>query len=153
MNEADKGKIIAGLVSFAVYVVAAWLIAKIFDASIWRSFGVLVAARLFFGVIEGAAGILNWRLFGRRVTVSRFLEILRSNNCPSRFYQHDDFLNYLARIDGDTNLPESARRAAKVLHEMLGLFEAQGILIGARMHAASELALEAYSPKANAPVM
>jgi len=149
-TRAERAQLVAGGVSLAVYALVAWLGARLLDASFWRVLGALMAARAFFGIVEGIAGILNWRLFGRRKTVEGFLTVLQTNNFPPRFYQHDDFLNYLARIESNT-CPESLKRTAKEFEKMLEFAESQGILAGARMHAATEVALEMYSPKARAP--
>ena len=92
----------------------------------------------------------NWLLFGRRNTIRGFIDVLRENQFPPRFNKHDDFLNYLARIEGGS-YSESLKGAANEFERVLGAIEAQGIIAGARIHAASEAALEAYSPRQNAP--
>lgn len=151
MTRDEKYGFVAGLVSLAVYVVVAWLAANFFDVSMWRALAVLLVARTFFGIVEGAAGVLNWRLWGRRTMVRGFVEVLRSNNFPPRFNRRGDFLNYLHRVQ-DGHYPEPLKRAAREFYQLLATIESQGMLAGMRAHAASELALEAYSPKANAPL-
>lgn len=152
MTKAEKYQMVGGGVSAAVYAAVAWVGARLLEVTFWRAFGVLIVLRAFFGFVEMFAGILNWRIFAKRRTVAGFVEVLRANNFPPRFYQSDDFLSYLARIETDQKLAEQVKRAAKEFHQVLAFFESQGILVGARMHSASELALEAYSPKARAPV-
>jgi hypothetical protein len=77
--------------------------------------------------------------------------MLRANNFPKREYQHDDFLGYLARIE-DGPYGDSVKTSTKEIYFLLSTFENMGILLGMRMHAASEAALETYSPKAEAPI-
>jgi hypothetical protein len=123
------------------------------SGTFWSALGVLIAARAFFEVIEMVAAILNWRMVAKRRAIADFLRVLRANNIPPRFYQSDDCLSYLARIEGNPSLPEPLRRAASEFRHALAFYETQGILHGVRMHSASELALEAYSPKARSPVV
>ncbi len=151
LDRAEKNQVIAALVSLAVYCAVAWLAAKTLGISFWSALGVLLAARLFFGLVEGLAGIINWRLFGKRQTIAGFLQVLRTNNFPLRYNREDHFLSYLARVEDDEKSSETLRRSAKDFERVLSLAEQQGVLAGMRMHAASEIALEAYSPRVNAP--
>jgi hypothetical protein len=80
--------------------------------------------------------------------VQGFLAVLRANDFPPRENPHDDFLGYLARLDSDYQPKPDYQRAAKELYTLLASTEAQGIIAGMRMHAASDAALDLYSPKA-----
>jgi hypothetical protein len=119
----------------------------------WGAFGVLIAIRTFFSLIETLGGVLSWHLYGKKLTVEKFLQFLRTNNFPEREYEHDSFLNYLARIDDGAEYPSSVKAAAKQMHLLLETYESIGILLGARMNAASEVALDIYSPRSRAPVL
>lgn len=147
-RRAERAQMMASGLSLAVYAAIAWVGTQIFDLKFWRVFGALIAARAFFSLIEGVATFLNWRLAGRPAAVEGFLAVLRTNNFPPRENAHDDFLGYLARLDSDYQPKPDYQRAAKELYTLLASIEAQGILAGMRMHAASDAALDLYSPKA-----
>jgi hypothetical protein len=116
----------------------------------WTALGVLFGARIFFGIIETLGSILSWRLYGKKFMVRQMFEILQANKFPKRFYSHDDILNYLARIEDSEEMSPSMKSAAKQLEFLLATFENLGILAGARMYAATEAALETYSPRSAA---
>ena len=147
-KRAERARMINGGLSLVVYAAVAWVGAQVFYLPFWKAFGGLVAARTFFSVIESVVAFLNWRLTGRPAAVQGFLAMLRANNFPPRENAHDDFLGYLARLDSDYQPTPDYRRAAKELYTLLASTEAQGILAGMRMHAASDAALDLYSPKA-----
>jgi hypothetical protein len=154
MNNTKSALILVAF-SFVPYLAVAWGYKSLVDGGskeFWTAVGILVGVRLFFSIIETLGGILSWRAYGRSVMVQRFLELLRTNSFPKRTYAHDDFLNYLARIDDDPACPHSVKASAKEIHFMLEVFESLGILLGMRMHSAAELALEQYSPRTEAPV-
>lgn len=141
------------LFGFVPYFLVSWGYMALVDGGadqFWSAFGVLVAARLFFSFIETLGSVLSWRLYGKKLMVSKFYEFLRMNSFPKRKYAHDDFLNYLARID-DGPYPASVKTAAKEIYFVLSTFESMGILLGMRIHSATEAALDAYSPKSEAP--
>jgi hypothetical protein len=146
-ERAERARMIASSLSLAVYAAVAWLGAQIFGLQFWKVFGGLIAARAFFSLIEGVATFLNWRLAGRPAAVRGFLAVLRANDFPPRENAHDDFLGYLARLDSDDQPKPDYQRAAKELYTLLASTEAQGILAGMRMHAASDAALDLYSPR------
>ena len=155
MNDT-RSRIIFALFAFVPYILVSWAYMALANGSsreFWSAFGVLIGARFFFSVIETFGSVLSWRLYGKKLTVSKFLLLLQSNNFPKREYAHDDFLNYLARIDDGPQYPMSIKTAAKEIYSLLSTYESIGILPGARMHAASEAALDAYSPKSEAPVI
>jgi hypothetical protein len=145
-----RSQAIAGLVSLVVYVAVAWAGARLFEVKLWQALGVLLGWRAFFGVVESTAAFLNWRLFAKRATVKGFLEVLQSNKFPSRFNQSSDFLGYLSEIQTG-EYSEQLKGAAREFEKVLGAIESQGIIAGMRVHAASEAALEAYSPAASVP--
>jgi hypothetical protein len=154
MNDT-RSRIVLAMYSLVPYALVSWAYMALVDRStteFWSAFGVLIAARTFFSIIEGLGGILSWRLYGKQVTVQKFLHFLRSNDFPKREYAHDDFLNYLARIEDEPEYSTSAKAAAKEIHVLLAAYESTGILVGARMHAASDAALDLYSPKSIAPI-
>lgn len=67
--------------------------------------------------------------------------------------QHVDALGYLALVSNDiAPFPAEVKRLASELERTIELAEGQGILAGARMNKALEMALERYSPKAQAPL-
>ena len=97
MNDAGSRTIMA-LFAFVPYLLVSWAYMALVNGGgnqFWAAFGVLLAARLFFCIIETLGSILSWRLFGKRLMINKFLELLRANNFPKREYAHDDFLNYL----------------------------------------------------------
>jgi hypothetical protein len=149
-----RANIIIALFSFVPYLLVSWAYMEAVDGEskqFWGAFGVLIAVRLFFSVIEMLGGILSWRLYGKKLMVNKFLGLLRANNFPKREYQHDNFLAYLGRIE-DGSYADSVKTTAKEIYFLLSVFEDMGILLGMRMHSASEAALETYSPKAEAPI-
>lgn len=149
-----KSAIIVSAFAAVPYLLVAWGYTALVDGgaiAFWIGLAVLLGARLFFALVETVGSILAWRLHGRRIMVEKFLFVLRTKNFPRRYYDHDDFTNYLDRVENDDALSPSLRRDAKEWYKFLGIFEDLGILIGARMHSATEIALETYSPRANAP--
>lgn len=149
-----RANIVIALFSFVPYLLVSWAYMALADGGskqFWGAFGVLIAVRLFFSVIETLGSILSWRLYGKKLMVNKFLGLLRENNYPKREYQHDDFLDYLVRIECGP-YTDSVKKSAKEIYFLLSTFENMGILLGMRMHGASEAALETYSPKAEAPI-
>ncbi len=128
------------------YVLLSWGYAQVMDGDFWKVLGVLMAARLFFSVIETIGSIFSWRLYGKKKIVQLNLNILRFNNFPKREID-DDFLNYLARIEINDSHSMQLKAVAKNWEQSLAFFEHTGILIGMRMYAAADEALDIYSPK------
>lgn len=152
MNDAGSRTIMA-LFAFVPYLLVSWAYMALVNGGgnqFWAAFGVLLAARLFFCIIETLGSILSWRLFGKKLMINKFLELLRANNFPKREYAHDDFLNYLSRIEDNPQHAASLKTSAKEIYFLLSTFESMGILLGMRMHSASETALDVYSPKVEA---
>ena len=129
------------------YALLSWCYAQIMDGDFWKVLGVLIAARLFFSVIETIGSIFSWRLYGKKKVVQLNLNILQFNNFPKRELEHDDFSNYLARIETSDDYSVQLKAVAKNWEQSLTFFEHTGILIGMRMHAAADEALNIYSPK------
>jgi hypothetical protein len=155
MNSTKSGIIVLGI-SMVPYLLVAWGVTEFIDGhtrTFWLTLTVLLAARLFFAFIECLGGILVWRLYGRELAVGNFLRVLRENKFPKRYYQHDDFLNYLSRVESDEASPQALKFEVTAWNSMLLMWENSGVLVGARMHAATEIALERYSPRRLAPVM
>ena len=155
MNDTKIGLIKVG-VSMVPYLLIALACAEFTDErakTFWLALGSLIAARQFFAFIECVSGIIVWRVYGREFIVSNFLRVLRENKFPLRYYQHDDFLNYLSRVSDDCASSQALRFEVKAMEAMLLMWENSGFLVGARMHAATEIALERYSPRRSAPVM
>lgn len=153
MNDT-RSNIIITLFSVIPYLLVSWGYTALVDGAekqFWGAFGVLIAVRLFFSVIETLGSVLSWHLYSKRLMINKFLGLLRANNYPKRIYQDDDFLDYLARIE-DGTYPDTLKKSAKEFFSLLSTFEGMGILLGMRMHSASEAALEIYSPKAEAPL-
>jgi hypothetical protein len=115
--------------------------------------GGLIGARMFFAAIDGLGGLLEWHLYLKKAVAEMFLRVFRDQRFPPRYYSHDDFLNYLSRVQGDLGCTERVKWEAKAMESMLSMYENMGILVGTRHHAASEIALEAYSPKAQSPIL
>ncbi len=129
------------------YALLSWCYAQIMDGDFWKVLGVLIAARLFFSVIETIGSIFSWRLYGKKKVVQLNLNTLQFNNFPKRELEHDDFSNYLARIETSDDYSVQLKAVAKNWEQSLTFFEHTGILIGMRMHAAADEALNIYSSK------
>ena len=154
MNDT-RSRIVMSLFAFVPYLIVSWAYMALVSgdsSDFWKALGVLVAVRFFFSVIETLGTVISWRLYGKRVMVNKFVEFLRANNFPKRKYAHDDFLNYLARFEDEPSCPASVKASAKEIYFLLSTFESMGILLGMRMHSASDAALDVYSPKSEAPV-
>jgi hypothetical protein len=153
MNDA-KSRVITWAFSLIPYLLVTWGYTEFTDGGL-KEFGiafcVLFGIRLFFTVIETIGGILAWRLYGRQNTVQRMVTTLRANNFPMRKYFHDDFGNYLARIDDEEEYPQAIRGMAKEIDHSLELFDELGAFAGWRYGAAWNAALDIYSPRENAP--
>jgi len=146
----EKEAIAFGSISLVVYFAVAWGVTAWMDGG-WKTFSIAVAvmfaARTFFSAVEGFSSYVRWRLRGKQAAVDGFLRSLRINNFPPRYYKHDDFLNYLCRVRDDPSVPPQTKWEAKAMESLLAMFENSGVLTGVRWHAASEIALEAYSPR------
>lgn len=154
MNDT-RSRLIMSLFAFVPYLLVSWAYMAHVNgdsSDFWKSLGLLVAVRFFFSVIETLGTVISWRLYGKRFMVNKFVEFLRTNNFPKRKYAHDDLLNYLARIEDEPTSPASVKASAKEIHFLLSTFESMGILLGMRMHSASDAALDSYSPKTKAPI-
>src|SRR6266851_5065447 len=104
MNDAKSGLIITLIFSFVPYLLVAWGYTKFTSGNaetFWTAMAVLLITRLLFSVIEFLGSILSWRLYGRKQLVDRVVSWLRINNFPKRYYHHDDFSNYLGRVEED----------------------------------------------------
>lgn len=135
------------LFAWVPYVLVSWGYATLSESSFWSVLGALLAIRIFFSVIETLGSVLAWRLYGRKQMIERNLSLLRANNFPKRQHAHDDFLNYLSRIEDDKACAQQTQIAARQWQQTLSFFESSGILVGMRMHAAADEALNIYSPK------
>jgi hypothetical protein len=146
-----KSSAVALVFSAIVYSGVAWACARFLDESFARVLGLLIAARTFFGIVEGIAGVLYWRMYGKRLLTQQFVEALREGNFPPRYIRWQRFRDYLGRVEDDEKCSRETRRAATEFYKALANIENTGILAGMRAHAATEAALELYSPKAKAP--
>ena len=148
--------LIIAVVSLVPYVTLALGYAAFTDGTL-RAFGAaigaLFVARLFFAAIEAIGSILAWRWHGKKQAVTALLKVFQMSHFPKRYYEHDNFLNYLARIDNDEHLGEEVKAVARSLEHTLELHESSGILGGVRMHSATEAALELYSRRSEAPAL
>ena len=129
------------------YVLLSWGYAQIMDGDFWKVLGVLIAVRLFFSVVETIGSIFSWRLYGKKKIVELNLNFLRSNNFPNRVLEHDDFLSYLIGIENNEEYSLQLKILATNWKNLLLFFENTGILMGVRMNAAADEALDLYSPK------
>ncbi|HQR19491.1 MAG TPA: hypothetical protein PKV98_01405 [Burkholderiaceae bacterium] len=148
-----RSQIIMAVFAWIPYVLVSWGYAKLTGGSFWPALGVLVVVRLFFSAIETLGSVLAWRIYGRKAVVERNLSLLRASNFPKRQNAHDDFLSYLGRIESDETSSQQLKAAAKQWEQVLAFFESSGILLGVRMHAAADAALDVYSPKNEAPLL
>ena len=151
---SGRAQDIVAITSLASYSALAAAYAALVDGGVKAfglALGVFVTVRLLFGLVEGCGRWLAWRLHDRNLIIGRYVRILRSQQFPRKRYSHDDFLTYLSRIQNEESYPESMRALAIELEFELTVFEEAGIVRGARMHAASDAALEIYSPSAEAP--
>ena len=153
MNDL-KSALIVFVLSSLPYAVVSWAYMSLTDGGsteFWQAYGFLVVARLFFGVIEGLGGVFAWRIYNKGQVVKGFVDLLKNNSYPQRFYQHDDALAYLCRIEDNEEYSAELRNSVRELIITLRLAETSGIVAGGRMYDAFESALEGYSPKAKAP--
>jgi len=103
------------LFSVIPYALVAWGYAWLIDGGareFWGALGALVAARLFFAVIETLGSILTWRLWGRQQVIDRFLMVLRGNQFPQRKFPDDDFLNYIQSVANSRPLRSATSHGA-----------------------------------------
>jgi len=112
----------------------------------WPVLGAIVAARLCFGLLDVIGGVISWHMVGRRVAVANWLARLRANQFPPREYANDDASTFFMRIHENNRLPEVMRFTAREAEVLLESSASQGRFVEARMNAAADAALEAYSP-------
>ncbi len=143
----DKSAVILSVCVWAPYLLVSWLYAKLSDGDFWDALLFLLAARLFFGVIETIGGFIAWHLHGKQKMIGFNLNLLIGNQFPKRTYEHDDASSYLYRISEDDSYSQQTRMAAKQWEHMLTFYEISGVILGMRMHSAADAALDIYSPK------
>ena len=146
MNSMNPTLITLGF-AWIPYVILSWGYAQIMDGNFWKVLGVLIAVRLFFSVIETIGSIFSWRLYGKKKIVELNVNFLRNNNFPNRVLEHDDFLSYLIGIENNEEYSFQLKILATNWKHLLLFFENTGILMGVRMNAAADEALDLYSPK------
>jgi hypothetical protein len=154
MNENTKSKLIVFALSLVPYLLLSWAYMHIVDGgpkAFWQALWFLVVVRLIFAAIETLGSVLVWRFHGKQLVVDKYLESLRSHKFPDRIYEQDDFSTYLSRIADGEEFPAALRSAAREMTKVMEVNEDSGILVGMRMWAAAEEALEIYSPRAKAP--
>jgi hypothetical protein len=146
MNEQISALIVLAI-SLIPYAALSWGYSTFSNAgwpSFWRAFGVLVAVRAFFSIIEGIGGILVWRLYGRRIAVSQWAGYFRDNHFPPKQYFDDDFGNYCARLTTNYQRPTDLAPVVHELQTILLSYERRGMVLGMRMNDAVETAFEQY---------
>lgn len=158
-KQTIKHSAVATVVSGVVYCGIAWGINKLLDGGreefLW-TLGILMGLRAAYGLADFTAGIITWRVFGRRLLVSSYVALLRECKMPKRAFCTDDVSNYLGRIiePGATDYrngsitPELQRHALEI---KIALECQQGILVDARKSDAMRRALEIYSPAEDSP--
>jgi hypothetical protein len=152
MHRDFKTQFIGNLIASAPYLLVIWgVVALVPSVSFWEALVLVIGSRFMIGLVETLGLILSWQVYGREKAVMDFVALLHHNRFPARYNKGDDFLNYLGSIDNDDTLDPDVRQSAREMGSLLGMYESMGILQGARMHNASERALEAYSPRATAP--
>ena len=148
------GKWTEFLASWVVYLMVALGISQFTEESMWVVLGIVIAARTFFALIDAAASVLSWRVFGKRCATQGFLRLLRENGFPQRRYEDDDVTNYLCRVENDRSVTQSLQRTAK--ETVTFILDDRSMMLQekwnkARMRSAADAALEIYSPRANTP--
>jgi hypothetical protein len=149
-----KERVITAALGFVPYVLLAWVISEVgggLARDFWSVLGVLVAARFFFSVVEFVGGVLAWRVYGKRVTVRRFLSTLQARAFPPRRFMQDSTDTYLYRISEDPEYSADAKELAREIERALATSENLGLLFGMRLRAAWDAALELHSPPRLAP--
>jgi hypothetical protein len=153
--KAMKSAAISLAFSLLPYLTVAWAYTQWVNgdnSQLWPALLVLIGARLFFSIIETLGSVLAWHLYGKRQAVQANLQLLRQGNYPKREYAHETFWNYLLRVEDEPRYDADLRASAKQWHFALGMWEQMGILVGMRMHAATDAALDIYSPNSEAPL-
>jgi hypothetical protein len=147
-----KTQFIGNLIASAPYLLVVGAVAALLPSvSFWQALLLLIGIRFTIGLVETLGLVLAWRVYGREKAVIDFVALLHYNRFPGRYCKDDDFLRYLARIENDDTLDPDVRHSGREMGSLLGMYESMGMLQGARMHNVSERALEAYSPRSNAP--
>jgi hypothetical protein len=151
MNQPNL--IIISSFSLIPYLVVAWGYREMTEGdanAFWIALSVLLGVRLFFSVIEKLGNVLYWRLYGRKLAVGNAVAFLNASEYPPRKYFHDNFGNYLVRIQNGPECPATLRRSAVDIEHMLSMIEQLGISVGARAHSTFEAALDVYAPPSQA---
>lgn len=138
--------------SFVPYVLISWGYTEFTHGNLevfWSVLGILLLVRLF----ETFGSVLSWRLYGKKIIVNEYLELLRADNFPKRECMHDDLSNYLLRIENPySEYPTALKADAKKLMRALEVTRIFGIFAYMRVNSAAETALDIYSPRSEAPV-
>lgn len=153
MSNATVNATIVFAFSMVPYLLVSWGYTAFTDGdakTFWTALGILLGARLFFSLIEAFGHILLWHLYGKGVAVKRAVEFLRANKFPMREYEHDDFANYLCRIQEFDEYPQSVKSSAKEIERELALLEKITVWPATRMWSAWDVALNIYAPRERA---
>ena len=135
------------------YVLVTWGYTKLTNGdakAFWVALGILLGIRFFFFTIERLGDALSWRLYRRKIAVDNAFAFLMANAFPPREYDHDNFGNYLARIQDGPEYAQPLRHTAVEIERVLTFVEQLGILVGERAWAAYEAALDIYAPRSKA---
>ena len=152
MHRDFKTQFVGNLIASAPYLLVVWGVAAMFPSvSFFKALVLVVGVRFMIGLVETLGLVFSWQVYGREKAVMDFVAVLHHNKFPGRYDKNGDFLHYLASIDNDETLDPDVRQSAREMGSLLRMYENIGLLQGARMRNVSELALEAYSPRANAP--
>jgi len=146
MNDTKNG-LIAFAFSIVPYAAAAWSYTYFtggHSREFWIAMGILLAARLFFFIIETFGGVLAWRLLYKRRMVEQILAVFRANKFPPNQRVGRSVSNYLSRILEDYEPKPDYVGAAKDLESLALLYENEGILPGMRFNVALEAAFKIY---------
>jgi hypothetical protein len=89
------------LVSLVFYTIIAGAFAELMEGG-WKEFrwifGIMVAVRTAYGVLEFLESVVVWQIYGRRATVNSFVVVMREAKFPKRVYGSDSADNYFHRI-------------------------------------------------------
>lgn len=146
----NVGRIIGAGVSLGVYVLLAFGYASLTDGrtnTFWYSLLVLGAFGLLFMTVNAIGASVAWRLHSKHRIVGEMIEMLRKNSFPMREYATDNFANYLARLEDNTDYPMELRKVVDQIEKSRLMAEEAGMLNGFRYERAWEAAFDEYAPK------
>ena len=137
----------------AIQLAPVWVLSRLFDVSFWRALAAWIAVALALGAFAAFYRFVAWRMGGKALATARILHMMREAQFPQRFSKGD---TYLYRItEPDYSFSEETRVLAQLLElesdGFRGFTTPRSFAHARRITSVCEAALEAYSPRANAP--